>query len=208
MTEAEWLECTDPQAMLGVLRGKAGERKATLFAVACCRGLWHRMPGPLRRVVEVGERYADGLASQDEADRAARLAIGQGGEGDPLSMAAWNTVAFCSETDDTFHIASDTATQANAVQHGQATQCRLLRCIFGNPFRSASLAPAVLAWQGGLLVSMARRMYDSRDFTDMPVLADALEEAGCQNADIVGHCRSGGEHVRGCWVVDLLLGKS
>ena len=54
---------------------------------------------------------------------------------------------------------------------------------------------------------MSRRMYDARDFSDMPVLADALEEAGCNDADILGHCRSGGEHVRGCWVIDLLLGK-
>jgi len=65
-----------------------------------------------------------------------------------------------------------------------------------------------LEWHGGLLASMARRMYDSRDFSDLPVLADALEEAGCQDQDILGHCRSGGEHVRGCWVIDLLLGKS
>ena len=209
MTEAEWISCTDPQKMLEFLRGKAGERKARLFAVACCRGLWHRMAGPLRRVVEVGERYADGLASPDEADREAGLAIGQGGEGYRFSMAAWNTVALCSEPDDPFHIASDTAAQANAVQHGQSAQCRLLRCIFGPlPFRSASLSPAVLTWRGGLLVSMARRIYDSRDFTDMPVLADALEEAGCRDADVLGHCRSDGEHVRGCWAIDLLLGKS
>jgi hypothetical protein len=55
---------------------------------------------------------------------------------------------------------------------------------------------------------MAQRMYDSRDFSDMPVLADALEEAGCTNADILAHCRGLGEHVRGFWVIDLLLGKS
>jgi len=55
---------------------------------------------------------------------------------------------------------------------------------------------------------MARRMYDSRDFADLPVLADALEEAGCQDQDILGHCRSESEHVRGCWVIDLLLGKN
>jgi hypothetical protein len=55
---------------------------------------------------------------------------------------------------------------------------------------------------------MARRMYDSRDFADMPILADALEEAGCSGQDILAHGRSGGEHTRGCWVIDLLLGKS
>jgi hypothetical protein len=69
------------------------------------------------------------------------------------------------------------------------------------------LKPAWLTWHDALLVSMARQMYDSRDFSDMPVLGDALENAGCQDQDILGHCRSGGEHVRGCWVVDLLLGK-
>jgi hypothetical protein len=65
----------------------------------------------------------------------------------------------------------------------------------------------MLTWHDGLLVSMARQMYESRDFTDMPVLADALEEAGCTDADILAHCRQSSEHVRGCWVVDLLLGK-
>jgi hypothetical protein len=84
----------------------------------------------------------------------------------------------------------------------------LLRDLLGPlPFHSATLDPTWLVWHGGLLVSMARQMYDSRDFTDMPILADALEEAGCTHADILGHCRSRGEHVRGCWVVDLLLGK-
>jgi hypothetical protein len=87
-------------------------------------------------------------------------------------------------------------------------QSQLLRDVFGNPFRPIALDPAWLTWHDGLLVSMARQMCESRDFSDMPILADALEETGCSNQDILGHCRSGGEHVRGCWVVDLLLGKS
>jgi hypothetical protein len=89
----------------------------------------------------------------------------------------------------------------------KAVQAGLLRCIFGNPFRPLTLDPAWLTWHDGLLVSMARQMYDSRDFSDMPILADALEEAGCANADILVHLRGPGPHVRGCWVVDLLLGK-
>lgn len=83
----------------------------------------------------------------------------------------------------------------------------LIRELFGNPFHPITIDPAWLTWHGGLLVSMARRMYDSRDFRDMPVLADALEEAGCTNQDILSHCRSEGEHVRGCWVIDLILGR-
>src|SRR4051794_9828402 len=103
MTEAEWLACTDPQTMLEFLRGKISERKARLFAVACCRGLWHRMGEPLRRVVGVGERYADGLTSPGEDEEAAGLANRQGGESDPLSMAAWDTVALCWEPDDPYN---------------------------------------------------------------------------------------------------------
>jgi hypothetical protein len=88
-----------------------------------------------------------------------------------------------------------------------AAQATLLRDIFSNPFRPITFDPTWLTWHDSLLVSMAQKMYDSRDFADMPVLADALEEAGCTNPDILAHCRSGGEHVRGCWVVDALLGK-
>jgi hypothetical protein len=87
-------------------------------------------------------------------------------------------------------------------------QCGLLRDLFGNPFHPTTLNLTWLSWHDGLLVSMACQMYESRDFNDMPVLADALEEAGCDNAEILTHCRQPGEHVRGCWVVDLVLGKS
>jgi hypothetical protein len=84
----------------------------------------------------------------------------------------------------------------------------LLRCLFGNPFRPAApLAPELLGWHDGLLVSMARRMYESRDFGEMPVLADMLEDAGCRDARVLGHCRNAGPHARGCWVVDLILSK-
>ena len=84
---------------------------------------------------------------------------------------------------------------------------RVVRDIFGNPFRPAAVDPAWLRWNDGTAVAIAQKMYDDRDFTSMPVLADALEEAGCTNADILEHCRRPGEHVRGCWVVDLLLRK-
>ncbi|HTU92960.1 MAG TPA: hypothetical protein VMF69_22960 [Gemmataceae bacterium] len=83
----------------------------------------------------------------------------------------------------------------------------ILRDIMGNPFRPASLASSWLTWHSGLIVSMARQIYELRIFDDMLILADALEEAGCTNADILNHCRQPGEHVRGCWVIDLLLGK-
>jgi hypothetical protein len=87
-------------------------------------------------------------------------------------------------------------------------QSKLLRDIFGNPFRPISVHPACLAWNNGTVSKIAQAIYEERTFDRLPVLADALEDAGCDNADLLAHCRSGGEHVRGCWVVDQLLGKN
>lgn len=85
-------------------------------------------------------------------------------------------------------------------------QAHLLRDIFGTlPFRPITLSPLLLT---RTVIQLAQTIYDERRFTDMPVLADALEEAGCDNAEVLTHCRSGDGHVRGCWVVDLVLGQS
>jgi hypothetical protein len=83
-------------------------------------------------------------------------------------------------------------------------QSALLRDIFGNPFRPVAFDPA---WRTSTAVALAEQMYDSRDFGAMPILADALQDAGCDSEDILNHCRAPGDHVRGCWVVDLVLGK-
>ena len=88
-------------------------------------------------------------------------------------------------------------------------QSELLRCIVHNPFRPVSaLSIDLLSWNSGLIFKLAQGIYDDRAFDRLPILADALEEAGCTDADILNHCRQPGEHVRGCWVVDLVLGKS
>jgi hypothetical protein len=79
----------------------------------------------------------------------------------------------------------------------------LFRDIFGNPFRPVSLDPA---WLTSTVVLLAKGIYDDRAFDRLPILADALQDAGCDNDDILGHCRGPGPHVRGCWVVDLVLG--
>jgi hypothetical protein len=101
------------------------------------------------------------------------------------------------------------------VQHAvEAMQCDLLREMFGNPFHPASLAPAVLTWNDATVVRLAQAAYDERQMPEgtldngrLLVLADALEEAGCRSEDILDHFRGPGPHVRGCWVVDLLLGR-
>jgi hypothetical protein len=95
-------------------------------------------------------------------------------------------------------------------------QCELLRCVFGNPFAAdPAVAPSVLRWQGGTVPRLAEAAYMERDLpagtldpARLAVLADALEDAGCQDPQILEHLRGEGPHVRGCWVTDLLLGRS
>ncbi|MBA4190361.1 MAG: hypothetical protein C0467_20430 [Planctomycetaceae bacterium] len=82
----------------------------------------------------------------------------------------------------------------------------LLRDIIGNPFRPTTLSSA---WWSDTAVSLAKHIYESRDFSAMPILADALQDADCDNDDVLNHCRDPQQvHVRGCWVVDLVLGKN
>jgi hypothetical protein len=211
MTEQEWLSGADPRPMLEYLGDKASERKLQLFACACCR----RIPGflesePDRQGLELTELYADGLATDEEFTAL---------PDDVWDIRwyrrdCWNAIDramnsyWCHVWDSRNLHATTEQTQAQARRQCDADLAVLLLEIFGNPFRPVTLDPVWLTWHDGLLASMARQMYESRDFTDMPMLADALEEAGCTDQDILAHCRSGGEHVRGCWVVDLLLGKS
>ncbi len=101
--------------------------------------------------------------------------------------------------------AIETENNRNALQEmEQSAQCDLLRCIFGNPFAPVA---ADTAWRNGTIQELAQAIYDTRDFSGMPILADALEDAGCTDAVLLAHCREPGEHVRGCWMLDLLLGK-
>src|SRR5262249_719138 len=82
--------------------------------------------------------------------------------------------------------------------------CKLLRDLFGNPFRPVAFDPA---WASFAVTSVAKHVYDRHAWEEMPILGDALEDAGCDDEQVLSHCRDGGEHVRGCWVVDALLGK-
>jgi hypothetical protein len=83
----------------------------------------------------------------------------------------------------------------------------LIDCVFGNPFRAAA-EPTWFTWNDGAIRKIAQSIYNDRAFDRLPLLADALEDAGCTDADILSHCREPGEHVRGCWVVDLLTGRA
>ena len=89
-----------------------------------------------------------------------------------------------------------------------AAQCALLRDIFGNPFhRPPAIEPAWLSWNEGRIIKLARAIYNQRDFGRLSDLRDTLKEAGCTDTELLAHSQVPGTHVRGCWLVDLLLGK-
>jgi hypothetical protein len=214
MTEQEWLGCTAPWLMLEYLQDKASERKLQLVACACCR----RIPGflesePDRQGLELTERDADGLATDEEFetlpndDWDIRWYRRNCWDAIHRAMGSYHDYVWDSVWESRNPYATTEQAQDQARRQSDADLAVLLFDIFGNPFRPVSIDPSWLTWHDGLLVSMARQMYDSSDFRDMPVLGDALEEAGCQDQSILGHCRSGGVHGRGCWVVDLVLGK-
>jgi hypothetical protein len=204
MTDDEWLNCTDPQPMLEFLRGKASDRKLRLFAVACSRRIWDWIDPLGRRAVDVAERFADGLAGPDEL-RAARLAC-QGAGGQAAWYAAATNAAVAARN-------AARSSQAGVVNNGQSgseaaellAQAALLRDIFGPmPLRPLSFDSS---WLTPAVVALAQAIYDDQSYDRMPILADALKDAGCGSEEILRHLRERGSHVRGCWVVDRVLGK-
>ena len=90
-------------------------------------------------------------------------------------------------------------------QHEEEEQCRLIREIVGNPFHHVKVDPS---WLTPGVLDMAQSIYDERQYETMPILGDRLEENGCTDEYLLNHCRQEEEHVRGCWVIDLLLGRN
>jgi hypothetical protein len=209
MTEPEWLACGDPPSLLNSRFGRASERKMRLFGCACCRQVWDLLAEEcFRRAVEVAERFADGGADKREliaARKASGAALERSGLGGVVGRpycalgSAWSTTRQSAMTAAIYPLWVFT------MGADRLWQLSLLRCIFGNPFRPASIDSARLS---PTVVALAQTMYEERAFDRMPELADALEAAGCHEANILGHCRQAGPHVRGCWVVDVILGKS
>jgi hypothetical protein len=200
---------------------RCGRRKLRLVACGCCRLIWPHLHDPrLRQAVEVSERYADvnatakELRAATEAAKSTNPRTSQGFlEDDPYAQA--NTLVAL--------VVATTHPIARSAAYGMcgyslplagyrgpeseafALMCDLLRDIFGNPFRPAAFSPS---WRTSTAVAIAKGMYESRDFRAMPILADALQDAGCDNDDVLNHCRDAKQvHVRGCWVVDLVLCK-
>jgi len=278
MTEAEWLECPDPTAMLKVFEGKVSERKARLFAVACCRTVWACLDDErFQTAVEIAEKYADGTVSEHKRREAfelvmaagdsenqlpdhfsgliltpaklvVALAVRNGNEllsdfgGRCLAMKGLATSDTMSRLIEAWRAAETGQILSNQVTNGgtfkrlwQSIRFRFHefrseftgRCsfaqeqafiaverdrrgmavdIFGNPFCPVAVDPS---WLTSTVLALARGIYNEKAFDRMPILADALQDAGCEHDDILNHCRDEKQvHVRGCWVVDHVLGKS
>ena len=214
MTEAEWLMATDPTPMLRFMEGKATDRKFRLLGCGCCRSAPESVTDHHSlRAVEVAEQYADGQATEQKLAETLPPAFRASMAGGPRAVC-FLTVA------DGFE-ASRLVLEERLKREGpqmsfefwlwgkqrrrRAFYASLVRDVFGPlPFRSV---PVNSAWLTSTVLTLACQMYESRDFGAMPILADALQDAGCDNTDILDHCRGPGPDVRGCWVVDLILGK-
>jgi hypothetical protein len=247
MTEAEWLRWTDPGRMLSYLYGRRlpiDQERFRLFALACCRQIWHLLSPGSRGAVECLERCA--WEGRQELVKARRLHAGDRNEaGQAMTAAAgadhktqldaWarnlasSVVWTASRTAPSkaamayreAAMAVGALEKATAFVPGQreprpdwraissaelAAQCDLLRDVFGNPFRPVVFDPA---WRTPTVVALARQMGqarpDEREDAALPILADALQDAGCADAGLLGHLRGPGPHVLGCWALDLIL---
>lgn len=214
----------------------ASDRKFRLFFCARCRKEWGNLPDRRsRRAVEVAEKFADGLASRAElrnAEKIAKAAMEDAFAGSDHSTQSASLLAWWT----TFHDAGlrawqepglardydawyeeeaadgpDSATAARSVAILQlaralerAHHAEILHDLFGNPFRRATVKRA---WLTPMVIRLTQTMYSKRAFDRVPELAPALEQAGCAKAEILSHCRQPGEHVRGCWALDLILDK-
>jgi hypothetical protein len=212
VNESEWLGCTDPTPMLEFLANRASHRKMRLFAVACCRRTCHLLPDERhRKAVDVAERFSDGQATDGE------LAVAEGQALDAVYVpdATEERAVFAASSayflslrsigQSVVGIADEARQAAENETIEQSCQANLLRDIFGPlPFRPVTLDPA---WLTPNVQSLAESIYTDRTFERLPILADALSDAGCNNEDILNHCRQPGVHVRGCWALDSVLGK-
>ncbi|MCI0703924.1 MAG: hypothetical protein L0241_22935 [Planctomycetia bacterium] len=216
MTEEEWLTCDNPKHLLRHLGCTCSERKRRLFGCACCRRVWHLIADDRSRAaVAVAEKFTDGGCNSSElaeAEVQASAAYEDPKNSGPPYTARYTAAAcLCGvmKKPDAVQAALGcvSATQMTKVLWAteQVAQCNLVREIFGNPFRPVVFSSS---WRTDTALTLARQMYESREFSAMPILADALQDAGCDNEDILSHCRDANQvHVRGCWVVDLVLGK-
>jgi hypothetical protein len=229
MTEKEWLACADPRPMLEFRTDAMSERKVRLFAWACCQRISHLLVlADSQTALKILEKYADGQASLEDLVAVNRVHalkfsherllargavdcatfVARGGEAPVVNLAigaahnaAWAAAGIAIDEG-----RRPTQKQLAGKAKQDAIHAALVRDIFGNPFRPAAFDPE---WRTSDVLALARGIYEERAFDRMPILADALQDAGCDSDDILNHLRDANAlHFRGCWALDLVLGKS
>lgn len=230
MTENEWLEGKDPNEMLlWLIESKPSERKIRLFCCACCRRIWHLLSDDrCRNAVEVAERFADELASDEELKKAGEGADDAADEAEDSDLSYFkklalvgscNAAAFAVDVNaiaaaewavyavagsNAVYDKNEEARRLAAYNLEIKNQANILRDIFGNPFRPVTFDKSFLTSK---VICLAREIYDDSDFERLPLLAVTLEQAGCTNQEILSHCRGPRPHARGCWALDAILAK-
>jgi hypothetical protein len=233
LTEAEYLRLTDPGKVALLFNSRTPlrttTRKARLFVCACCRRVWDWLgTAENRAAVEAGERAADGEMRVKDlrpfcdatSDLHVPMQNAPRAHSNPARYAAYPFAWPCGNLGATFaswlagcrRAGDDVSRQLTFMEVEWAAQCALIHDLLGNPFRPVAADPA---WITPAVVRIAQAAYSERTLPSgelnparLAVLSDALEEAGCGAAELLSHLRSAGPHVRGCWAVDLCLGKS
>jgi hypothetical protein len=213
MTEAEWWAAVDPQAMLEYHAPLASQRKLRLAAVACARLAWAYLSDRWsRQGIEAAEQFAD--RQMDRVDfeiaRESTLEAVRWAETNAAAKVVHASRAAAATTMPECGKAACGAAKYVILAAGEESRtivCSVLRDIFGNPFRPT---PLELSWLGrdGEIKLMARKLYDDRRYEELSRLADALAAEGCRDVALLEHCRRPGLHSRGCWVLDLLTGRT
>ena len=208
-TEGQWLDSGDPEEMSRVLDEYPTDgRRWRLFACACCWRILPMLDERSRKAVAIAERHAEGLADAEEVEDARHLAhsavltIWQPGTSASLASAAMAAhYAIVGPQRSYLYAARATGSGEEAERRVQAD---LLRDVFANPYRAVHLDPA---WRTPTVLAIAADIYQNDTFAEMPVLGDALEDAGCEDPIVLGHARLTRPHVRGCWLIDGLLAR-
>jgi hypothetical protein len=193
MTEHEWLGSTDTRRMVDFIRRNKlkNKRKFRLCACHCAKLIDWKLSKIGLKVLKIGESSIHSTKKLEEDPYY------------PISPSRFSGLWSQVERDISMPSALIDAAWLKRVNRYH----EIVRDIFGNPFHIPSLDPYVFAWKDGVIQNIAQVIYFEGRFNEIPVLADALEEAGCTDEYLLEHCRQPFEHVHGCWVLDFLLDK-
>ena len=223
MTEAEWLACDNLADMLydgcaTIYPDRISDRVLRLFAAACARRVWiYLVSEHSRAAVELSEYAADHMLPAEDlaiawhkADAAVYEELNELPDSDPRIWAAY-AAAYGSNPQLSISGVLKAVFDSKFYDEWKKEIITLLHECIGNPFRPCGFQPN---WRTPIVLGIAEMAYLERDLPTghldnarLAVLSDALEEAGCDDAELLSHLRSPGPHVRGCWALDLILGK-